>query len=328
MPNPKASRTPVDSSADSEPPRLGDRLIEAGLITRSELDSTLDWLRENGLSKRRLGRTLVELGFLSDRELTKILGMHFGMPIAPFPVLDAEQAAIKEVPAEFARRHRLVPCRLFSGSVFVAAPGPVAPDVVSELATMSRHSVWVYLASEREIEAGLAKFYPERSPDGAKEGSASAEEPTTSATAGPGAGSTTSEPASRAGDATPTPADKPTSAKIMPMSETVKVQGAATPSNLRERAQRYAAQTHEMAAALQRIIEDNERLTVDAGQLEQECETLRQDNARLLQDVDRAHDDTARLRQEVERLRQEKEQVLGAVAKLAQETLARHQPTS
>jgi Type II secretion system (T2SS), protein E, N-terminal domain len=385
MPNPQPSQTPADSSTENEPVRLGDRLIEAGLITRSELDSTLDWLRENGLSKRRLGRTLVELGFLSDRELTKILGVHFGMPVAPFPVFDAEQAALKAVPAEFARKHRVVPCRLFSGSLFVAAPGPLQPEVVNELGRLTKHSVLVYLASEREVEAGLAKFYPERGPDGAKETSAetpatavpsatpaerevvsgpgpaekigtgaaatprpaapgpvvapklvpsgpvAVPKPLTSTTAGPGLLSKTGQPTLQARADKPASTERPTPVTTTSMSETVKNTNGVKSSDLVERARRSAAQTHEIAAALQRIIEDNERLTVDAGNLEEECETLRQDsarlqqdNARLQQDVDRARDENVRLREEVERARQDKEQVLTAVRKFADETLARH----
>jgi hypothetical protein len=384
MPNPQPSQTPADSSTENEPVRLGDRLIEAGLITRSELDSTLDWLRENGLSKRRLGRTLVELGFLSDRELTKILGVHFGMPVAPFPVFDAEQAALKAVPAEFARKHRVVPCRLFSGSLFVAAPGPLQSEVVNELGRLTKHSVLVYLASEREVEAGLAKFYPERGPEGAKgtsaetatpavpsaapaerevvagpvpaekpgtaapttprpvapgsmavpklvaSGPVAVPKPLTSTTAGPGPFSKTGQPTLPARADKATPAERPTPITT-PMSETVKNTNGVKSGDLLERARRSAAQTHEIAAALQRIIEDNERLTVDAGHLEEECETLRQDsarlqqeNARLQQDVERSRDESMRLREEVERARQDKEQVLTAVKKFAEETLGKH----
>jgi Type II secretion system (T2SS), protein E, N-terminal domain len=330
MPNPHPSQLPVDPMADDEPIRLGDRLIEAGLITRSELDSTLESLRENGLSKRRLGRTLVDLGFLSDRELTKILGVHFGIPVATFSVSDAEPAAIKELPAEFARRHRIIPCRLSADSLSVAAPGPLDAEVVNEIGRLTKHSVVIHLASERDVEAALAKFYPEPGAETAKHGSPRNGPPLVAETIKPAAATVTAKPA---------PAEKRPAAIGTPISTTVTLQDPASAvpppiavspriSDLQERAQRYAAQTRQFTAALQRITEDNEQLSVEVGNLQREWETLHEHNARLQQEADRARDDNLRLRKELERARKEKERVMEAVAKFSEEVLTWGQSTS
>ena len=62
-----------------EPIRLGDRLLDAGLITRTQLDLALDHQRADGHGQPRLGRALVDLGFLSEDELAKILGVHLAI---------------------------------------------------------------------------------------------------------------------------------------------------------------------------------------------------------------------------------------------------------
>lgn len=62
-----------------EPIRLGDRLLEAGLITRTELDLALDHQRASGQERPRLGRALVDLGFLAEDDLTDILGVHLSI---------------------------------------------------------------------------------------------------------------------------------------------------------------------------------------------------------------------------------------------------------
>jgi hypothetical protein len=69
----------VSSRSLREPIRLGDRLLEAGLITRTQLDRALDYQREDGQGQPRLGRALVDLGFLAEEELTKILGNHLAI---------------------------------------------------------------------------------------------------------------------------------------------------------------------------------------------------------------------------------------------------------
>jgi hypothetical protein len=145
------------------PKLFGDRLLEAGLITRTELDLALDHQR-TGIDRQRLGRTLVELGILSDRDLIQMLGVHLAMPIAPFSIAEAEERAVRSVPAEVARRHRALPCRVFGGSLLVAVPDKVPSVVVEELEAVSGCPVLVYLSSEAEIDAALAKYYAHTSP--------------------------------------------------------------------------------------------------------------------------------------------------------------------
>ena len=57
------------------PKRLGDRLLEAGLITRTQLDAALDQQAGGRDPHCHLGRVLVDLGFLTDRDLLQMLGV-------------------------------------------------------------------------------------------------------------------------------------------------------------------------------------------------------------------------------------------------------------
>jgi hypothetical protein len=141
------------------PNRLGDRLLEAGLITRTQLDVALDYQQRRAVGRQRLGRTLVELGFLTDHDLIQMLSVYFGIPVAPFTIADAEERAIVSVPARLARRHRALPCRVVAGSLLVVVADGLPPSVVEELQTISGFSVLLYLGSEVDIEAALPKHY-------------------------------------------------------------------------------------------------------------------------------------------------------------------------
>jgi hypothetical protein len=76
-----------------DPIRLGDRLLEAGLITRTQLDLALDHQQGGGQGRPRLGRVLVELGFLAEDELTKILGVHLDIRTFGKHTVGSEQIA-------------------------------------------------------------------------------------------------------------------------------------------------------------------------------------------------------------------------------------------
>jgi hypothetical protein len=141
------------------PKRLGDRLLEAGLITRTQLDVALDRQQTAIGPRHRLGRTLVELGFLTDRDLIQMLSVHFEIPVAPFSIADAEARAITLVPAKVACRHRAVPCRVVGGSLLIAVADAPPPAMVQEIETVSGVPVLLYLASEEDIATALPKHY-------------------------------------------------------------------------------------------------------------------------------------------------------------------------
>jgi len=143
----------------SGPKRLGDRLLEAGLITRTQLDGALDQQQAGVDPRRRLGRTLVELGCLTDRDLTQMLSVHFAIPVAPFSIAEPDARAIALLPARVARRRRALPCRIVGGSLLIAVADAAPPAMVDELQAVSGLPVLLYLASDVDLEAALPKRY-------------------------------------------------------------------------------------------------------------------------------------------------------------------------
>ena len=151
--------TPREHLSLTGPPRLGDRLLEAGLITRTQLDAALEQQQARIDGGRRLGRTLVELGFLTERDLIQMLSVYLGIPVAPFATADAEERAITSLPTRLTRRYRAMPCRVVGGSLHVAVADALLPADLDQLQTVSGHPVVLYLAPEAEIDAALAKHY-------------------------------------------------------------------------------------------------------------------------------------------------------------------------
>jgi hypothetical protein len=146
------------SSALSGPKTLGDRLLESGVITRTQLDAALEH-QATAPHRQPLGRTLMELGFVNDRDLCHALSVHLAIPVLPFAIADAGADAIASIPAAAAHRHRALPCRIVAGSLLVAAGTPLPAAALDELGRLSGRPVLLYLAAESEIEAALRKHY-------------------------------------------------------------------------------------------------------------------------------------------------------------------------
>ena len=141
------------------PKRLGDRLLEAGLITRTQLDAALDQQAGGRDPHCHLGRVLVDLGFLTDRDLLQMLGVHLAIPVAASSITAPEEQAIHAIPAAMARRHRAVPYRVASGSLLVAVADRLPAEALHEIEAVAGRPVVVQLAPEAEIEAALGAHY-------------------------------------------------------------------------------------------------------------------------------------------------------------------------
>ena len=83
--------------------RLGDLLVHENIITSEQLDNALSAQRSSG---RKLGDTLIDLGFISEPQLLRFLAQQLNIPFLDITQrrIDPEQAQL--IPETYARRYR------------------------------------------------------------------------------------------------------------------------------------------------------------------------------------------------------------------------------
>ncbi|QDG37089.1 MSHA biogenesis protein MshE [Alteromonas mediterranea] len=83
--------------------RLGDLLVHENIVTSEQLDSALAAQRSSG---RKLGDTLIDLGFISEPQLLRFLAQQLNIPFLDITQrrIDPEQAQL--IPETYARRYR------------------------------------------------------------------------------------------------------------------------------------------------------------------------------------------------------------------------------
>lgn len=110
--------------------RLGDRLLESGLITRHQLDKALEKHVSTG---QKLGKTLVDLGYLHPDQLMKTLCEDAGIPYMPLGDAVPAPAALATIPETVARRFNSVPLRIENGRLLIAMADPFDMDALTSL---------------------------------------------------------------------------------------------------------------------------------------------------------------------------------------------------
>ncbi len=86
--------------------RLGELLVQSGLITPDQLRIALTEQKQNNVP---LGRLLVRLGFVTEGAIRDIMARTIGQESIDLTKIVVDAEALKLVPQDFARRHRLLP---------------------------------------------------------------------------------------------------------------------------------------------------------------------------------------------------------------------------
>jgi hypothetical protein len=136
---------------------FGRYLVERGVLHRDQLE---DATRVMVLFGGRLGTILVEAGALTLEQLEEHLSRHLRVPRAPLErIARPEPAALAAVPADLARRHRLLPLWIEKRRLHTAMLDPGNPDVVDELGFATGLSVSPHVVAERRLVALLERYY-------------------------------------------------------------------------------------------------------------------------------------------------------------------------
>jgi len=138
--------------------RLGEMLISRGQLQPDELDKALSFQRER---PEKLGRILIELGFLSSRDVLAALSEQLQVPLVTareFPVVAPE---VEGIAPRFLRQFRLLPLGVEDSTVMVAMADPLDSETIAAVRLFTGKQVRVRLCSDQEILAAIERYYPE-----------------------------------------------------------------------------------------------------------------------------------------------------------------------
>src|SRR5574337_1770262 len=136
---------------------IGEILIREGSITRDQLQRGLSHQREIG---KRLGETLVELGYVSEEDIVKALAKQFTLPHLSLASLSITPVPIRDrLSLRYLREHKVFPIEIKDGALTVAMGDLTDPFTLDDLRLSTGLAVTVCLAQEREILEAIDQYY-------------------------------------------------------------------------------------------------------------------------------------------------------------------------
>jgi hypothetical protein len=147
------------ASIKSMPPRrrrLGDLLLELGIITKAQLDRALEDQRAYGGA---IGERLVRIGALSEDLLIRTLSEQLGLPVADTTAA-VDSRALALIPSSLAVKFEVVPLALKRGPVLVIATSdPVNLPMLDELRFRTACRIEACVAAPTAIHSAIERLY-------------------------------------------------------------------------------------------------------------------------------------------------------------------------
>ncbi|EMR05203.1 Type II traffic warden ATPase [Bhargavaea cecembensis DSE10] len=137
--------------------RLGDILVETGLITEEQLQETL----KEKPKDQRLGDALLQRGLITELQLVETLEIQLGIPHVNLFRYPFEPQIFSLVPKEFAKRNLLVPLKTEEDRLYVAMVDPMDYIAIEDLRLSTGFQIEPVIASKDDIVRTIAKFYEE-----------------------------------------------------------------------------------------------------------------------------------------------------------------------
>lgn len=136
--------------------QMGDILIKEDVINLDQLKTAIQEQKETG---KRLGETLLNLGYIDEHQLVACLSKQYGVPAINLDQFDIPMDVLKTVARESALKHKLIPINRSGSTLVVAMSDPSNIFAVDDLKFATGHNIEVVVTSERSIRNAIDRFY-------------------------------------------------------------------------------------------------------------------------------------------------------------------------
>ena len=145
--------------------RIGDVLIQAGLITEEQLNLALEEQKKKPKGTR-IGQTLVELGYVSELDMTLELQKQLDVEFVDLRKIEIDEKAVHILTETDCRKYNIIPFAFKDVmTLSVAMDDPQDFDIIDDISIITGLQIEPYIAMASQIDEQLDKFYGKQQAD-------------------------------------------------------------------------------------------------------------------------------------------------------------------
>ncbi len=141
--------------------KIGDILLDRGLITKSQLDQALKLQEEQ---KKLIGEILLEKGFITEETLTQVKASMLNLSIIQLKNLKIHPKIINFIPETFAKKYKMIPTYIQNinnePTLFIAVCDEPSSDILKGMSDRLKLAIRIVLVTPSELDFALGIYYP------------------------------------------------------------------------------------------------------------------------------------------------------------------------
>lgn len=142
--------------AENKPKKLGQQLLEAGVIDEEQLE---DALTEQEQVDRRLGNILIDRGWITEDKLVEFLSKRTGYPVVELRNYPIQEDALETIPRKQAEHYRVLPLIRDSNTLTIAMQDPIDLPAIDDIAQLTGLDIEPMIAPASKLEKYIKKAY-------------------------------------------------------------------------------------------------------------------------------------------------------------------------
>lgn len=136
--------------------KLGEILIEEGIITEEQLNVALEEQRKNG---NRIGTNLIKLGMVTPQKVTELLGKQYQVSSIDLSQYEIDPATLDLIPPEVALKYQVIPIKKYGKTLTLAMTNPKDVFAMDDVRFITALRVVPVVCAELVIKGCIDKYY-------------------------------------------------------------------------------------------------------------------------------------------------------------------------
>ncbi|MBB6216596.1 type IV pilus assembly protein PilB [Anaerosolibacter carboniphilus] len=136
--------------------RLGDLLIDAGLISKAQLDKVLQLQKITG---KKLGELLIDEGIVEEKQIIEVLEFQLGIPHLDLSKYFIAPEIPRLISERLARRHTLIPIKKDRDKLIVAMADPLNIFAIDDVKIATGLIVSPAISTKQNILYAIERYY-------------------------------------------------------------------------------------------------------------------------------------------------------------------------
>ena len=136
--------------------RIGELLLAKDIVSKEQLEHALVRAHK---SRERLGEVLVEMGAVTEDQITACLSEQYGYDTISIDRIHAQPGALSVLDGKYALAHLILPITSSEESFECVLADPMDIEATDLLSSLTHHRLVIYLANPSELRPAIREAY-------------------------------------------------------------------------------------------------------------------------------------------------------------------------